>query len=383
MFKAYLDNRTLYDPADQERALIAPVLELELGMAGSFTFTLPPGHPLYEDVAVRRSTVSILRDGTEIFFGEVRSIRSDFFRNRTVYCVGALGFLADTVTRVGHAGYITLQRSYILNNIVNEHNTMLNTIGIWDHDKRFAVGQMDGDDSPTKTPTIVGSGESWLEWGRKAIAENGGGYLKARHENNTLYLDWHLPENASSCSQEIRFGENLLDYAQEYNADDICNALIPYGKADKDMPWLHVDITSVNNGLDYLVTSDAGAAAYGPVWHCVIWDDIETPANLLQAANEYLAAHAAPDITLRLTAADLAGLDADIDAFDVGQLVHCVSEPHGLDLRLPVTKLTIPLDDPAGRSLELSDTRKGTYTEMQSGVKRTQDARNTALWRAI
>ena len=47
MYKVYCDKTLMYDPRIEELALINPVVELEENKAGSFSFKMPPGHPLY------------------------------------------------------------------------------------------------------------------------------------------------------------------------------------------------------------------------------------------------------------------------------------------------------------------------------------------------
>ena len=52
-----------------------------------------------------------------------------------------------------------------------------------------------------------------------------GGYLRIRHENDRLYLDWiTLEEYGKYCDQPIEFGLNLLDYSESVTAENLATA---------------------------------------------------------------------------------------------------------------------------------------------------------------
>ena len=72
MYKVKMDGQVLYYPGDKEAVLTAPTVNLQTGYAGTFEFTVPPINPLYDKIQNRRSMVSVFRDSTEIFYGEVR-----------------------------------------------------------------------------------------------------------------------------------------------------------------------------------------------------------------------------------------------------------------------------------------------------------------------
>ena len=58
-----------------------------------------------------------------------------------------------------------------------------------------------------------------------------GGYLKCRHEDGILYLNWlNIDEIGEYAPQSIEFGLNLLDYSQSLSADEISTVVIPLGK---------------------------------------------------------------------------------------------------------------------------------------------------------
>ena len=98
MYKVKLDGYVLYHADHPSAMLTDPVLELEPGYAGVFTATVPANNPLYDRIFCRKSMLSVFRDDTEIFYGEVRKIPNiDRNKNKQIYCTGALSFLADSI----------------------------------------------------------------------------------------------------------------------------------------------------------------------------------------------------------------------------------------------------------------------------------------------
>ena len=78
-----MDGQTLYYPGDKEAVLTNPTLNLQTGYAGTFEFLVPPNNPLYDKIKNRSSMVSVFRDTTEIFYGEVRKQpKIDRYRNK-------------------------------------------------------------------------------------------------------------------------------------------------------------------------------------------------------------------------------------------------------------------------------------------------------------
>ena len=65
MYKILCDNQLMYDPRIEELALINPIVNLEENKAGSFSFTMPPDHPLYDSVKRRKSVIQVFRDDEE------------------------------------------------------------------------------------------------------------------------------------------------------------------------------------------------------------------------------------------------------------------------------------------------------------------------------
>lgn len=109
----------------------------------------------------------------------------------------------------------------------------------------------------------------------------------------------------------------------------------------------YVTVESVNNNSLY-VTNPELISKYGWIERQKQWDDVEDPSILLKRADAYLATGQFEEVVLEVSALDMLALGArDVRGLNVLDVIHVKSEPHGIDKYLPITKLEIPLNDPA------------------------------------
>ena len=366
MYKVKLDGYVLYHADHPSAILTDPVLELEPGYAGVFTATVPPNNPLYDRIYCRKSMLSVFRDDTEIFYGEVRKIPNiDRNKNKQIYCTGALSFLADSLQP--QAEYHDISPAALLGKMLEIHNSQV------EPRKQIRLGYVSITD-PNNSLYRYTNYESTLEAIRDKLVDRLGGYLRLRHADGQLILDWvSIEQYGNYSTQPIEFGLNLLDYSETTSAEDVVTALIPLGATLEDESEIdalekRVDITAVNDGKNYVFSQDA-VDQFGWVWATNTWDDVTMPQNLKRKAEEWLSSTQFETMSLTLTAADLSELGRDYNAFAEGDRVHCLAKPYGMDIVLPVMKLTIPLQNPAGRTLELSTKQQKTYTRQQSAAR--------------
>ena len=383
MYKVKMDGKILYYPGDEEAALINPVLKLQTGYAGTFEFTIPPVNPLYEEIRNRRSMVSVFRDKTEIFYGEVRKMpKKDRYKNKSVYCAGAMSFLADTIQP--QAEYHDLTPRQMLETWLNEHNSQVEAR------KRIYVGIVTIHDANDSLYRLTNR-ENTLKAIREKLVDKLGGHLKLRHEKNgMLYLDWiSMEEYGKYCEQPIEFGSNLLEYSESVSAEELVTALIPLGarlegESKIDALEKYVDITSVNAGKDYIYSQDA-VNMFGWIWSTVTWQDVTEPSNLIRKAREWLKDNQFEEWTLSLTAVDLSELDYAYEAFECGDRIRCRAKPYGMDRVFPVQEMTIYLQMPDKNNMTLGASMPKTYTSNARGQmlainNQLENIRQTTAW---
>ena len=285
MYKVKMDGQVLYYPGDHEAVLINSTIKLQTGFAGTFEFMIPALNPLYDKIKNRKSMVSVFRDSTEIFYGEVRKQpKKDRYKNKSVYCAGAMSFLSDSIQP--RREYHDLTPRQMLEAWLNEHNSQV------EERKRIYIGIVTIHDSNDSLYRYTNR-ENTLKAIREKLVEKLGGYLRMRHVDNRLYLDWiTLEEYGKYCKQPIEFGLNLLEYSESINAENLITALIPLGarlEGESEIEALekYVDITSVNNGKDYIYSQDA-VDTFGWIWGTTTWEDVTEPQNLIRKGREWL-----------------------------------------------------------------------------------------------
>lgn len=362
MYQILIDGRDLYYPGDEEYCVEDAVLKLQLNDSGTLECGVPVQNTEYRNLRNRKSMLQVLKNGKEIFYGEIRESEKDFYGTKQVYAVGELAFLFDSIQP--QAKFRDKTARELLEIWLDEHNRQV------EERKHFYVGMVTVHDSNDSLYRFTNQ-ETTLDCIREKLCEKLNGYLRIRKVDGKRYLDLvTLQEYGKICEQPIEFGENLLDYAENVSAGDVYTCVIPKGARLEESPIegleAHVDIKSVNDGKDYLYSQDA-VNTYG--WNrCVVsWDDVTEPANLKKKGEQWLKDNQYETMVLELSAADMSLLDADLERFELGDCIPVYSRPHGMDRTFPVQKLELHLQDPASDRLQLGSTMKLSYTEQNKG----------------
>ena len=380
MYQILIDGRDLYYPRDEEYTVSDAVVHLQLNDSGSVEFGLPVLNPEYGNIKNRISMLQVLKNGKEIFYGEVRESEKDFYGTKQVYAVGELAFLFDSIQP--QAKYQDMTSRQLLETWLNIHNSQV------EEKKRFYVGMVTVHD-PNDSLYRFTNQETTLDCIREKLCEKLDGYLRIRKVDGKRYLDLvTLQEYGKICEQPIEFGDNLLDYSENVSASELYTCVIPKGARLEESPIegleAYVDIKSVNGGKDYLYSPDA-VNTYG--WNrCVVsWDDVTEPANLKKKGEQWLKDNQYENMVLELSAADLSLLDTDLESFELGDSVPVYSKPHGMDRTFPVQKLELHLQNPAEDKLQLGTSMKLSYTEQNKGNyqyfnQQLESTRQTTAW---
>lgn len=368
IYEVLLDGKTLYYSGDSECVILNAKLEQTLNDSGTFEFDVPVTNPLHDSIENRRSMVQVLKNDVEIFCGEVRESEDDDVMTKSVYAVGELAFLYDSIQPQGK--YQNQTPLQFFTTLINNHNAQV------EEKKRFKVGVVTVTD-PNDSIYRFTNYEDTLTCLREKLCESLGGYLRIRKIAGVRYLDLvKLQDYGTTCEQPIEFGENLLDYACNTSGVDIVTAIIPLGARLDESPIegldAYTDIKSVNGGKDYVYLPEA-VSRFGWIKKVVHWDDVTEPANLKKKAEKYLAENQYELLTLEVNAVDLSMLDSSIDAFNLGDSVNALAEPYGMDAWFPVQKMTTYLQEPKKNELVLSNTLKKSYTQQMASLTNQLD----------
>ena len=361
IYEIYLDGELLYYQGDEERIIHNTVLKQALNEADTLEFDIYSDHPLYNSFTPRNSMIQVLKDGDEVFYGEVREVIDNLDYSRHIYTVGELAFLFDSIQP--QARYQDITPYNLFATMVNLHNSQV------EEKKRFTVGMVTVTD-PNNSLYRFTNYEDTLTAIRDKLCDRLDGYLRIRKTGNTRYIDLvSLQDYGVLCNQTVELGENLLEYSCNTSAQDIATALIPLGARQEESVVEGLDayltISSVNDGKDYIYNQTA-VSNFGWVKVVKHWDDINLPANLLRTAQEWLTSAQYAQMTLELNAVDLSALNADMDSIEVGDRVHALAEPFGMDTVFPLQKKVTYLQDPSKNYIVLGSTIQRSYTQQAS-----------------
>lgn len=281
------DEYEIYDDrfTDEERCVLNPTLKLEDNAAGSLTFTITPMNNAYgykengeqklqrmnSDIYVRKYN----RDtgaNPIIWGGRIVTESYDFYNNRTIVCEGSLAFFNDTICVDVRLQWVPF--CAMLSSVINTRHSGLQLgiqgnpdvdtkfppikdsrkifLRIPDHNQAQSVQEWT---TPDVTVTDI-----WMSLGNKApifksddpktclevlemFYEYYGGHMWIEYVESrepipgTLrtrlkvdrYFHWDSTDQFSTVNQPIVFGENLLDYSEEFDTTAFATVIYPLG----------------------------------------------------------------------------------------------------------------------------------------------------------
>lgn len=359
MYKAYCDGALMYDSRIEELALINPVVTLEENKAGSFSFTIYPGHPFYEKIQKRKSIIEVYQDADLLFSGMCIDEGTDFYKQKNIFCEGELSYLNDSIQRPARYQGITVRG--LLETYIANHNAQV------EESKRFAVGSVTVTD-PNDYLYCFTNMESTMQAIKEDLVDDLGGFFRIRHEGGVKYIDY-LADSQNTNTQTIKIGKNLMDFTSNVDSSEIATAIIPLGAklAESTVEGLETRLTieSVNNGLDYVYSPEA-VEAYGWIYQTVEWDSVTTPEALKRKGEQFLSDIQFENMVIEAKAVDLHLTDKEIERFKLSDQIRVLSAPHGLDRYFRLTKLSINLNNPAGNTITLGKDEKVTLSARSS-----------------
>ena len=361
MYSIYADGACIYSDvfAVDSMKVINPKLTLEDNGAGSLVVTLPPHNAGYASIVRMVTDISVQKDGEEIWAGRVLSESEDFYRNRILYCEGELAYFNDSTQPPAEYSGMSV-RGY-LERLIAVHNSKVAA------NRRFTLGAVTVVDK--NFPTYYTNHDKTMAV-FNAMVEQYGGHLRVRKVDGVRYLDY-LAEYPDTCSQDIQFGSNIIDFTKQWDSTEFATVIVPLGNRLEDSPIEALDayltVESVNHGSMYVQSNEA-VAVYGWIEKAVTWDDVSDPAVLLEKAKAYLSDIQFDNMELELSALDLHYLDVDVEAVKLLDEIRVISRPHGLDRMFPVTKLEIPLDSPEQTQFKLGTTVKTSLTSVNNQI---------------
>lgn len=385
MYQIKCDGFTLFDPRDDELIVGNPILNLEVNTVGEGSFTIYKNHPYYGRLKKLKSVFEVSDDVGVIFRGRMTEDSADFENTLDVDLEGAMGYFNDSTIRpfsfpddfLEDADYIAATEGgnvvgFFLNWLINQHNSQVQEF------QQFKLGTVTvADPNNYLFRESSDYASTWETLKSKLFDSSLGGYLCIRYEDDGNYIDY-LSEFTLTNTQEIVFGENLMDLTTKTDATGTYSAILPLGvEIEADEVKKRLTIESIEDGD---ITSDvvkqgdtlyskSAVEAYG--WRYVpvkesTWDDVTDAQNLLEKGMTALVADKMLlSESIDVVAVDLHFTDKQIQSFRIYRNVKVLSEPHGYDGIFPLPKLSIDLQNPQNTKITVGGTQK-TLTDINS-----------------
>lgn len=352
MYSAVIDGKLLYSPdlADDGYVISDPEMTKEVNKAGSFEFSMTTLNPLYNDIHELKSLVTIMEDNRTIWRGRVLHTEYDFTNNKKVYCEGCYSYFVDSTTRPYK--YKKKMEDHF-KTLIENHNSQV------DEFKKFEIGTIDVEDLYGERDweqTDYVQTQEQLD----SLIDDYGGYIVISWDDAGKNIISYVKNPSRYSSQSIRFGENLLDFTNEVNPENVITVLIPIGyDANSNL----IDIKSVNDGKDYLV-SETGVQRYGQIVRAYVFENnVTSPSDLKTKGQAYLDANINTARTITIKAVDLHIINPEIERFEVGDLIKVTSDVHGIDTYEMCTKITINLQHPEDSEFVIGEVPAGIVSK--------------------
>lgn len=370
--KTYLIYNDI-SPDLSSNKLIDPKLSMQDNAAGSFTCKIPQGNIIYNEIEPMITYIRITRDDRWLWSGRVLTIKKDFWLNKTITCEGALAYLNDIALP---------QQKWSNSSIVTFISDLIGIYTTHAQAGRYintgAIATSTNSGSPIGLRDYISEGESPLKH-ITTVAEDWGLHIRMREnsDDGQLYLDMLTDSQLPTNSQQIDFGKNLLDYADETDWTDLITVVHPLGAeletytktSDEDYPdkltisgKTPFDPTTFgifNN--EYLYNKDA-VAKFGRIEETVEWSEVDDADTLIELAELYLNDFKYYNIKLKVKVVDLHYLNVNTAGFKMLSKVICKSKPHNVFDEFIIDKMDIPLDKPEQTTFEFSRCTMGYYT---------------------
>lgn len=367
IYQMLLDGQTLYYSGDLECVVLDPEISLKMNEAGSAKMGIPKENPLYNLIYIKKSMLTVYKNNVEVFYGEVQNYTRGMDLSRKLTAVGALSFLNYSQQPAHNYGNATPVQ--FIDALLAIHNSQmdpgnLNTAEV--NRRKIRRGHVTVSISSNVQDKITNN-ESTLVALRNNLVDVYGGILRIRHQSGNLYLDYiNLSDFEHSCDQSIEFGENLMDYTEEFDASSVKTAIIPYGariENNESEFEQRVDITSVNSGKNYLLGQASAIQSYGYVWTTANFDSVTDPSTLKSIAQAYLRETQFEKSVFKLSAVDLSAVDVNISTIYFGDRIAVRASIFGMDAVFPIIEMVMkPLKPEDERIVVSGNLRKKKVT---------------------
>ena len=422
--RVFVDDALIYHPNLSKLALTDLTVSEDAQAIDSLKLSMPHDHPYIDSIKPLKSIIVVKKDERTVFRGRAINDGSNFYNTHTWNCESALAFLKDSYQKpfdyMGplkgmlqlfidcHNSHVEKAKQFELGMITVEDNNdyihyssedylqtmkaikdrLIKTHGGYlrvrfDGEKNILDYLKDFDESSiqsveygknlldvkitrdhsaritalipfgaviqtekTKLPTVTTDAKK-----ETSKAETG--------KSDKTKTDTTKTTDSKAAESKTQESSKTAEPKTQESAKDST-------KKAADQPKQRVDITSVNNEVNYVYDQKA-VDEIGWIWTMEAWDDVTLPSNLLRKAQQRLAELKDGVISMELSIIDESDAGADIGAIHARQYIDCKSPPHGIDGRYLVNTKTTDYLHPSNNKISIGTkgiTLSDAMTEM-------------------
>ena len=341
----------------------------------TFSFSILPSNPGFNRLNDFKTLVNVYNTNKDRyeFFGRVLCSNPEMTDKgaiyKTVTCENYFGFFCDSIQDYYEPKNWTAEE--LFTHIINVHNSQVEDY------KKFVVGEFTATDRTENVYIGIQRTKTWDALKEKLIDKLGGEF-RLRVVDGVNYIDY-LSEAGTRKTTEIALSKNMKSIVKEVDPSAFVTRLIPQGCKLKETRTTtdeegneiteevetekRLDITSVNNGLEYIDVEDA-IDAYGIIVDIQEWDDVTLPENLLSKGRNWLETNNKVQVKYQITALDLSLLGLDYDDFDVCNYHPIKNALLGIDDVARIINKSIDICEEVKSSIQIGDNFK-TLSEIQ------------------
>ena len=322
------------------------MLDEQINCAGTLQFTLLPTNPALPSLSLRKTTIMLYRNEVEIWRGRIVRTEIDVFNRRIIVCEGVLAWFYDVIVKgfpphFGPMGEDETTPTARLADIMTYYESNCSTnriIGLSTIEPTMNWYLQSDDDYHTLFDLL------------SQLLANSGGFYKIGYKNGEPALQYlNYPTTVSG--QQVTFGHNLFDIARVIDASNVITTLYAEDSA----------------GHTYTVTDAAMETAFGKSQGFHYFSDCDSYSVLTSLAMAWFNNNCFANATISVSALDLNLTDDAYEAFYIGQPIHIVSDPNGVDTMMILTGLQTDISNPAASQLTLGTAPKGLTNYVKSG----------------
>ncbi len=390
------DKYPLLDFRDEDLILTNPKVKTEVNTVGEGSFTIYKKHPYYNKITPK-SIFEISDEIGVIFRGTMTGDTIDFQNGKAVDLEGVMAFFNCSIVRpfkfpedfLEDENYISAAETgnvveFFLNWLIEQHNSQVEDF------QKMKLGNVTvSDPNNYISRSNTDYANTWETIESKLFKSSLGGDICIRYEDDGNYIDY-LADFELTNTQEIVYGENMLNLSNETDLTETYSAIIPIGAEietvttdEEGNETVTKEILTLKSLADGDITDDivkVGDTLYSKKavenygWKYAPpketkYEDVTDAQNLLSNGVAFFVTGILPSNSIEIEAVDLHFTDAQIRSFRIYRKVVVRSILHGLAGVYRLSKLEIDILNPQNTKITVGRTQPtmtGINKEQQS-----------------